>query len=246
MGKNPSTNKLQSLSAQQVTDCASSNATMGIYSNDGCNGGFPQSAFYYEILNGGIETYVDYPFADMENYCQYNAAESVASFGSCIDITVGDETYLAAGIDELGPISVAIDAGLSSFHNYVTGIYYAPYCSTTELDHAVTAVGYGVMPAISADISSTCIEDDYMCYTVQEGIEFEFPCFATPTRGEKKTTNQVGVDCNPPSGLAGEEFYMVKNSWGPTWGMKGYIMMARNQDNNCGIATAPSYIVANN
>ena len=39
----------------------------------------------------------------------------------------------------------------------------------------------------------------------------------------------------------GEAYWLIKNSWGTSWGHNGYVKMARNEDNMCGVASAAIY-----
>eukprot|EP01114_Cavostelium_apophysatum_P004539 TRINITY_DN1482_c0_g1_i1.p1 TRINITY_DN1482_c0_g1~~TRINITY_DN1482_c0_g1_i1.p1 ORF type:complete len:331 (+),score=94.98 TRINITY_DN1482_c0_g1_i1:64-1056(+) len=172
------TGKLVSLSEQNLIDCSSS------YGNQGCNGGLMTDAMDYIIANKGIDTEESYPYtAEAGKTCLYKLKDSASKLKTFVNVQQGSEADLQAKV-YLGPTSVAIDASANSFQLYQSGVYYEPACSSTDLDHGVLAVGWGV------DTSS-----------------------ATP------------------------DYWIVKNSWGEDWGQSGFIFMARNKNNNCGIAT---------
>lgn len=42
--------------------------------------------------------------------------------------------------------------------------------------------------------------------------------------------------------IAGMKYWLVKNSWSTNWGNDGYVLMSQ-KDNNCGVATAATYVI---
>lgn len=71
----------------------------------------------------------------------------------------------------------------------------------------------------------------------KSGVYYDPRCFKT-----KLNHGVLVVGYGTEEG-SGEEFYLVKNSWGTKWGLEGYVKMARNRDNSCGIASVASYPV---
>ncbi|KAM4664645.1 cathepsin K-like isoform 1-T2 [Discoglossus pictus] len=171
------TGKLVVLSPQNLVDC--------VKTNDGCGGGYMTNAFEYVRDNKGIDSEEAYPYVGEDEECKYDPSGRVAKCKSYKNVTEGSEKALKKAVATAGPVSVGIDAGLSSFQFYSKGVYYDEDCDGSEINHAVLAVGYGV---------------------------------------EKKT-----------------KYWIVKNSWGEDWGNKGYILMARDKNNACGIANLASY-----
>jgi len=181
------------LAAQEMVDCASwthrstdpNVIDLSPYDNMGCSGGLQNNAIHYVELNNGQMNWDDYPYVSgntgSQGPCAYDKTKANLNLSKgCIGITSGDEENQKAALFQKGPMTVSIDASGDGFRFYSSGVYISNTCSSTYLNHAVTATGYGVLDT--------------------------------------------------------EPYWEVKNSWAEDWGNKGYILMARNHGNMCGIA----------
>lgn len=169
---------LISLSEQNLVDCSSS------FGNQGCNGGWPNSAFDYIINNGGINEEACYPYTAMEDTCNYDETCNTANMTSYTTIPYGREEELSQLLYTKGPLAICIDAGQPDFQSYAGGVYDNQNCRPDGINHAVLVVGYGTE--------------------------------------------------------AGKNYWLIKNSWGSSWGENGYIKIAKTGKNLCGVATLAS------
>nr|CAH7748576.1 unnamed protein product [Callosobruchus chinensis] len=125
--------KLESLSAQNLVDCAN-----GEYLNHGCEKGLQTEAFRY-IKDHGVLTDKEYPYTDTLGECRKQGGLKISGFGI---VPQGNETALKPAIATVGPIAATLDA--RGFQFYHKGILDNSHCSTSfdDLNHAILLVGY--------------------------------------------------------------------------------------------------------
>ncbi|NIG61143.1 cathepsin L1 [Pontoporia blainvillei] len=179
--------------------------------NEGCSGGLMDNAFQYVKDNGGLDSEESYPYLGKDESCHYRPQSSAANDTGFVDIPQREKALMKA-VATVGPISVAIDAGHPTFQFY-KAVDRLGYChGSLEGPHPSIEFYF---PGIYYD--PHCSNEDLDHGVLAVGYGFE------------------GADSD------NNKYWLVKNSWGEDWGMDGYIKMAKDRDNNCGIATMASY-----
>jgi len=111
----------------------------------------------------------------------------------------------------------------------------------TDVTPAVAITGFsdvtsGDEDALAAAVAlgpvSVAIEADQACFQFYSGGVLSDPSCGTQL---DHGVLAVGYDTT-----ASQPYWIVKNSWGTSWGMSGYVLIAKGSD-ECGIASEPSY-----
>jgi cathepsin L len=110
----------------------------------------------------------DYKYTARDGACKDSRYTGHVSATGISRVTAKSGSALKSAIEK-GPVSVTVEADRSAFQGYRSGVLNSSACGT-QLDHAITAVGWG-------------------------------------TSGS-------------------QDFYIVRNSWGSSWGDRGYIRIA--------------------
>jgi C1A family cysteine protease len=85
------TGTLQSFSEQQLVDCS------GDFGNEGCNGGWMDSAFQY-AEQSPLELESDYPYTAYDMDCTYDSSKGVGKVAGFADVTPNSVDQLKAAI----------------------------------------------------------------------------------------------------------------------------------------------------
>lgn len=139
---------INSLSEQQLVDCAKYDGTYG------CNGGFMWLGLKY-MREFGLVSEQSYPYFATDNRCTIKTNQDVlntklslsAPFVSYyVQIEVGNGMALQTAAQDR-VISIGIDA--SALNSYRSGVIQGESCNMSDVDHGVAIVGYGIENGVS-------------------------------------------------------------------------------------------------
>ena len=98
------------------------------------------SAFEY-LKTDKQQDEASYPYQAVNQDCQYDESKGLVKVSAATEVKQNSTMELMKAVN-LGPVSVAIEAGTKFFKEYSAGIIQDRNCGM-NLDHGVLLVGYG-------------------------------------------------------------------------------------------------------
>ncbi|KAB7504466.1 Cathepsin L1 [Armadillidium nasatum] len=136
------------------------------------------------------------------------------------------------GIDTEESYPYKAENGKCHFSNKTIGATDKGFVKIETFNEDALLKAVATVGPIAVAVEVTDKFEDY-----QDGIFYDPDCSSHNPHKLNHGVLVVGYGTNE----GGEDYWLVKNSWGADWGMNGYLMMSRGQSNNCGIATMASY-----
>lgn len=124
------------LSIQELIDCDHEGV------NEGCIGGNLPEGYEYVIHVGGMCTAKDYQFEGRDQKCRTHRCSRRLGKIRDYGIVIRDNEVALREAVAQGPVAIAIEADADAMQFYDKGILTTRSCGT-NVDHAVTIVGYG-------------------------------------------------------------------------------------------------------
>lgn len=83
---------------------------------------------------------------------------------------------------------------------------------------------------LKSETVSVCFYSKSSMSSYKSGVYYDASC---PTNSINHAVHAVGMGHDAASGM---DFYIIKNSWGTSWGEEGYVRFAANKNNMCAIS----------
>jgi cathepsin F len=212
------------MSVQQLLDCVSVGESdeTALIDCKGCWGGWPQTGMRHVVSEGAVLD-EDYGYEGVTGQVcaspkskDGNNATTLFPLKDVLYLPQWNETAMAGAVAEHGSIVAVINVP-SDLATYSDGVYDNPLCCTGLPQQLGTCLQHGIKYLVLLYYHILSHSRSLLLLSIAITIV------------------GYGVDPTP--------YWIVRNSWSPAWGDRGYMKMAKGVD-TCGIEANPVLPIA--